>query len=175
MLEPFLSSRVVPHLGPGESVLFATRVAVNKGSAILLRWLFGGWRPRWNAAVLTSHRLLVLCTNTGALLEQHDRLGFVNCRRGGLVNNRSLTFVRADGSTVVLSIWLRVDRLTDQFFREVPELIERRLSTGARVMVVGADGQRHPGTIAQNLDGQCLCLMPDGGYYWFPETAIAAA
>ena len=46
-------------------------------------------------------------------------------------------------------------------------------SSGARVMVVGQDGNRYPGTIMQRNNDQYLCSMPNGQSYWFPTQSIS--
>ena len=48
------------------------------------------------------------------------------------------------------------------------------LALGARVMVLGQDGQRYPGTVVQLQGEHCLCAMQNG-QFWFPANAVSAA
>lgn len=44
---------------------------------------------------------------------------------------------------------------------------------GARVQVLGQDGNRYPATFVQAQNGQCLCTMPDGQQHWIPSQNVS--
>jgi hypothetical protein len=44
---------------------------------------------------------------------------------------------------------------------------------GARVQVLGQDGNRYPATVVQAQNGQCLCAMPDGQQHWIPNQSVS--
>ena len=49
-----------------------------------------------------------------------------------------------------------------------------QLGPGARVLVLGQDGQRYPGTIVQLQGDHCLCAMQNG-QFWFPSGHVSPA
>lgn len=44
---------------------------------------------------------------------------------------------------------------------------------GARVTVTAPDGNRYPGTVAQEQGGQYLVTMPNGQQHWFPAQSVS--
>jgi hypothetical protein len=50
---------------------------------------------------------------------------------------------------------------------------QQGFAPGARVQVVGQDGNRYPATFVQAQNGQCLCAMPDGQQHWIPSSNVS--
>jgi len=47
------------------------------------------------------------------------------------------------------------------------------LVPGARVQVLGPDGNRYPATLVQEQNGHYLCAMPDGTQHWIPAQNVS--
>jgi len=44
---------------------------------------------------------------------------------------------------------------------------------GSRVFVAWSDGNRYPGTVMQNMNGQVQVSFPDGRQVWVPSTVVS--
>jgi hypothetical protein len=122
--------------------------------------------------------------------------GFANNRSMRFVMHQGLP------QELRISPWNKKIQGTRQFFEQVPTMInsgqlqqltagapllpppgsgqpmrpvppQAELGFGARVMVIGQDGNRYPGMIKQRHNDQYLCTMPNGESYWFPMQSVS--
>ncbi|MGH7285730.1 MAG: hypothetical protein ACRELY_29785, partial [Polyangiaceae bacterium] len=143
-------------------------------------------------------------------VEEWDVRNIQKVTTSGFANNRSMTFVMAQGpsQTLRISPWIKAIPGTKMFLEQVPQLLNSGqlqnqlggapmpqqlgqgmpqqqmpqqmqappgvLAPGTQVMVTGPDGNRYPGTIVQEQQGQYLCNM-QSGQNWVPAQFVARA
>lgn len=136
--DQFLQNQLQSILTPGERVLHTAYMRKQPGllwQILILGALLLFWLTRAYFVVLTDRRMILIETKMGFWtggpqllnlgVESIDARAFREVRLGGIANNRSMTFVMADGSERTLRIapWFKQVQGTSAFFEQVPGLI----------------------------------------------------
>lgn len=143
--DTYIAQQVQPVLRPGEQITHQAFVV--KAPGLLMQMLLLGPLLVWLMttayfAVITNHgRLLLIRTKLGFWGLKKMNLGMEDiplqqvkqCSTSGFANNRSITFVFADGSKRTLRIapWLKKVTGQKQFLEQVPQIINQRQIPGS--------------------------------------------
>ena len=127
-------------LAPGEQVLFMSTMRRQPGllmQMLLIGGLFLFLMTKYYFVVLTNRRMILIRSKVGMFsfsgapqhlnlgVEQWDVRSIQKVTISGIANNRSMTFVMANGpkQTLRISPWMKAITGTKDFFEQVPLLI----------------------------------------------------
>ena len=177
--DQYLMSQVGPMLAPGEQVLFmSTMRRAPSAWYYLLGAVVYALMMKVFFVVLTNRRLILVQTKAGMWggvkamnigVEEWDVRSIQQVKVGGWLQNRSMSFVMADGSTRVLRIspGFKAITGTKDFFLQVPQLLNSG-QLGNQVAALG--GQPAPAQLAPAPQQVAPQLSPAQQYYGAPPT-----